>query len=1192
MKVNMPVTDTEVHMSDTETLVSKTDLKGAITYVNKEFIQISGFTEAELIGVNHNIVRHPDMPPEAFQDLWDTLKAGRPWIQLVKNRTKQGNYYWVKANVTPVMDNGQVVEYMSVRTKPSREEIAGAKAAFDQLKRGKIKLDHGNVSTTGVKKVLGTINRISIAKQFFGIGIIFALLVALIGWELRVQHETVEFSAKELLGAEYITPIRTLLEKVPEHRGMTNAYLNGNKTFEPQILQRREEINATFKKAFVLDERLGGELKTTQKLNALKSAWDSLQNTAFSLNAPESFRQHSALIRNIQDLIVHAGDTSNLILDPDLDSFYAMDLVINKIPRLVEYMGQARGLGAGVIAAGYANEQQRERLIELMVSLDLGAAGVKASYTSGAEFSQETVAVLGAQAKSAIEAVDRFQARVLQLRQGNFSGDAQEFFGLGSRAISESFGLYDQTNAYLTELLERRVSKLDMKFNVIAFSTLFATLLVALSGFLVSRHILHTIRECLCTFYAIANGNYRYDIPMEGNNELTELTRSINSMRIKLGFDIEDSQARAAATQRIKEALDVCQTNVMLADESNNIIYMNHSIHGMFETAETDIRKDLPEFDAKKVLGENMDVFHKNPAHQQDVISKIKEPYNATIKIGGRTFALMATPVFGADGARMGTVVEWQDRTDILAQLEKEQRVANENLRIREALDNVSANVMVADKDRNIIYMNDAVIATLRNAQEDMRKDLPNFDVDKLQGASIDAFHKHPEHQIQLLENLKTTYNASIVVGGRHMDLAVNPIRNKAGERLGTVVEWKDRTIEVAVEKEIDQLVEAASHGDLTQRIALDGKSGFFHKLSTGLNDLVESASQILGDVGATIEAMAEGDLTRQIATEYRGEFETIRKNANLTNEKLSTIISQIREAANTVNTAANEIAQGNADLSQRTEEQASSLEETASSMEQMTSTVKQSADAANEANSLSLDARKKAQSGGEVVHQAIQAMGEILKASNRINDIIGVIDEIAFQTNLLALNAAVEAARAGEQGRGFAVVAGEVRNLSQRSAAAAKEIKDLIKDSVVKVEAGSTLVNESGDTLTALVHAVEKVAHMISEISNAANEQTSGIEQINQAVAQMDEMTQQNAALVEEASAASEAMSDQASNMNKLVSFFRLGDVTETYTATPARATGEELKTYQPARPPSAPGKASGGHSSFADDDDDWEEF
>jgi methyl-accepting chemotaxis protein len=314
---------------------------------------------------------------------------------------------------------------------------------------------------------------------------------------------------------------------------------------------------------------------------------------------------------------------------------------------------------------------------------------------------------------------------------------------------------------------------------------------------------------------------------------------------------------------------------------------------------------------------------------------------------------------------------------------------------------------------------------------------------------------------------------------------------------------------------------------------------GFFRALAEGLNTLVETSEKVVNDTGAVLSSLSKGDLTATINNDYRGKFGELKLNANKTVEKLTKIITQVRAASNSVALGADEIARGNADLSQRTEEQASSLEETASSMEEMTGVVRQSADNANNARQLSDDALGKARIGGNVVSDAVASMGGILASSKKIAEIIGVIDEIAFQTNLLALNAAVEAARAGEQGRGFAVVASEVRSLSQRSANAAKEIKELIQASVAQVEGGVELVNKTGETLAEIVDSVEKVNGTTYEISSAATEQIDGIEQINKAVGQMDEMTQQNAALVEQASAASENMAQQAKKMRELMEFF-----------------------------------------------------
>ncbi|SEP79545.1 Methyl-accepting chemotaxis protein [Solimonas aquatica] len=342
------------------------------------------------------------------------------------------------------------------------------------------------------------------------------------------------------------------------------------------------------------------------------------------------------------------------------------------------------------------------------------------------------------------------------------------------------------------------------------------------------------------------------------------------------------------------------------------------------------------------------------------------------------------------------------------------------------------------------------------------------------------------------------------------------------------------------VNEQIMALVEAASHGELSQR-------GDAHRFEYGFRDMVQGVNRTLdaivapvAEVSQVLAALAQGDLARRMEGEFKGAFAQLQADTNATCQQLAEIVARIQQASEAINTAAKEIASGNQDLSGRTEQQAANLEETASSMEELTSTVKQNAENARQANQLAAGASDVARKGGEVVSEVVCTMNGIQASSRKIADIIGVIDDIAFQTNILALNAAVEAARAGEQGRGFAVVASEVRSLAQRSATAAKEIKTLIHDSVEKVNGGSRQVEEAGRTMEEIVNSVKRVTDIMAEISAASQEQSQGIEQVNQTVTQMDEVTQQNAALVEEATASARSLEQQAGGLVEAVSHFR----------------------------------------------------
>ena len=627
---------------------------------------------------------------------------------------------------------------------------------------------------------------------------------------------------------------------------------------------------------------------------------------------------------------------------------------------------------------------------------------------------------------------------------------------------------------------------------------------------------------------------------------------------IKFASDITASKQNSAQMESLLGALSRSQAVIEFSPEGkvltaneNLLKVMGYTLdeikgqhHGMFVDAEYRNSGDYLRFWERLARGE----FE---AGQFKRIAK-----------GGREVWLQATynPVLDVNG-KLSKVVKYA--ADITTEYTKRQQEAETNAAFKGALDNLLSSVMVADADLNIIYMNKAVKALLNTAEADIRKDLPNFDAGNLLGVNIDVFHRNPAHQRKMLAGLTKTSTSQFVLGGRTLQVIAGPMVDSAGKRMGTVVEWADRTAELSVEREVQEIVSAVNDGDLEKRISLDGKKGFYGNLASGINNLADNMAEVVGRVKT-----AAGEVTR----------------------------------------GADEISQGNSNLSQRTEEQASSLEQTASSMEEMTSTVKQNADNAAQANQLSAAAREQAEKGGAVVGRAIKAMADINDASKKIADIIGVIDEIAFQTNLLALNAAVEAARAGEQGRGFAVVASEVRNLAGRSATAAKEIKGLIQDSVRKVEEGSTLVSQSGQTLEQIVNAVKKVSDIIAEIAAAGQEQSSGIDQVNKAIMQLDEMTQQNAALVEEASAASQSMAEQARSLNDTMARFRVtheeqtaavassptGSPKQPATASERRTSarpwtkGERAGRAPDAKPAQPRARAQGG----AAVDTDWQEF
>jgi len=683
----------------------------------------------------------------------------------------------------------------------------------------------------------------------------------------------------------------------------------------------------------------------------------------------------------------------------------------------------------------------------------------------------------------------------------------------------------------------------------------------------------------------VASGDLEFEM-LPGRHDAISLMGALRQMKDSLLHSKLDYQGQINAIAKVQGVIE-CSLDGDVANA--NDIFLN-----------------LLGYTPDDVKGKNYSLFvdSQDSAANQGLWKALKggESQQGEFRVMARDkrelwFQGVFNPIVDASGKPFKVVAYLSDIT-------RQRQEALLNAAFRGALDRLDANVMCADNDMKIIFVNPAATRMLARAQESFRADLPGFDAGKIMGANLESMTREPAVLRGLIERLTDIVNRQEVIGGRTMKTIMSPMKDDTGRRLGTVLEWFDRTQEVATESELQDVITAVTAGNLDNRISLEGKRDFFLTLSRGINELVEAIATVVVEVRGVVAAANTGDLTRRIETQGKaGLLVQIGSGINDLTSSLSELVSQVKTASAEVSRGADEISQGNTNLSQRTEEQASSLEETASSMEEMTSTVKQNADNAAHASKLGYAARDQAEKGGAVVSKAVAAMVGINDASKKIADIISVIDGIAFQTNLLALNAAVEAARAGEQGRGFAVVATEVRNLAGRSAGAAKEIKALIQDTVSKVNEGSNLVTQSGTTLGEIVSAVKKVTDIVAEIAAASNEQAAGIDQVNKAVMQLDELTQQNAALVEEASAASQAMAEQARDLNSSMSRYQVNATAaeaaapeSTVPAAPTLAADRRKATRPWTEKPAAAAKAPAARASArvanGADETEWKEF
>ena len=924
--------------------------------------------------------------------------------------------------------------------------------------------------------------RLNLAQKFIILGVIALFMVMVpTGLYFKKMQTEINVAKREALSSGAVVALNQVVQYTQTHRGMAAGALNGNEGLAARRPAMRDKVVQAMG---VLDSELKQAGSSEELLAQWKDAqqsWTTLEQgvSTKQLKSADSTKLHNQLIASILVLNEQILSEFGMALDPEADTYFLIQASLINMPWLGESLGLMRAQGAGYLAQGSISPEGRvglqalhKRVLELQG--DMGR-----NFKRATESNQDMNAALSARAESSLAAVAKTLAMADKtlISTVDLKHPANEYFDEFTRSIDGLYEFNGMAMKSLNTALADRVNAL-----IRAETILLTLLILGLLGAVVLaiafvRSITGPVSEAVAVASAVADGNLGLAIHVKGNNETGQLLASLAKMQSNLQ-QFESAQQEMAR----QHDLGMLDHRMPIAKLQGSYRSMAQSINDLAQSHINGTRKIL-------------EVVTGYSAGRLDVVMDRLPGQKARIS-------------------------EAMDK--VQAALQEAAVAATFNERIRLSLDSLPVCVTVSNAQALLVHATPPAKELLKIVGG------PGFDADKFYGNKLSTLFKNPDDATRFDQAVRSGETVDMEIAGRKLRLLARPVHDSAGQPMGRITQWMDRTDEIASEKQLDDIVNAASRGDFSGRLSLQGKTGFFASVSTGMNQLLETSEQGLGDVAGVLAAFAQGDLTRRIERDYQGLFATVKNSANTTAENLQRVMGEVRDAADALTGAASQVSATAQSLSQAASEQAASVDETSSQIEAMSASISHNSDNAKVTDGMATKASKEATDGGSAVSQTVVAMKQIAAK-------IGIVDDIAYQTNLLALNAAIEAARAGEHGKGFAVVAAEVRKLAERSQEAAKEIGDLAGNSVSTAERAGHLLDE-------IVPSIQKTSELVQEIAAASNEQSESVVQIGGAMGQLSKATQQNASASEQLAATSEELSGQAEQLQQSIAFFNIG--------------------------------------------------